>query len=117
MSRLEIPIFIKAILQGYIYFKDDDNKVHKGFVVGYEEDIAYFTRELKVAYGVVYYFNHLRNGKDYLRLEDCSEELIKNPKNHEAHKHCYNYGLILYDYHLDFEHYGIKWAVNKGDLL
>lgn len=117
MSNLEKPLFIKAILQGYIYFRDSENKVHKGFIVGYEENIAYFTRQLKAAYGVIYFFNHLRDGKDYLRLEDCDEELIKNPKLHEAYKHCFNYGLLLKEYHLDFEHYSEVWALNRSDLL
>lgn len=119
MSKLEIPLFIKAILQGYIYFKDrdDKNKIHKGFIVKYEEDIAYFERELTVAYGVHYYFNHLVNGDDKLWLDDCEEEIIKNPEKHPAYKECFNYGLTLEDHQLDFEHYGIVWALTKEELL
>ena len=112
MSNLEKSLFIKAILQGYIYFKDSENKVHKGFIVEYEEDIAYFTRQLKVAYGVYYYFNW----RDDLWIED-DEELIKNPKKHELFKRCYNYGLTLKEYDLDFEHYGTVWALTEEDLL
>lgn len=119
MSVLEIPLFIKAILQGYIYFRDrnDKNKIHKGFIVKYQEEIAYFERKLTVAYGVNYSFNHLRDDKYNLWLEDCDEELIKDPRKHEAYKHCFNYGLILEEYHLDFEHYGILWALTKEELL
>lgn len=119
MSNLETPLFIKAILQGYIYFKDrtDKNKIRKGFIVKYEADIAYFEQHLEVAYGVHYYFNHLVNGKYELWLDDCDEEIIKNPKKHPAHKECFNYGLTIKEYDLDFEHYGTVWALTKEDLL
>ena len=118
MSNLETPLFIKAILQGYIYFKDrnDKNKIHKGFIVTYEADIAYFDQHLTVAYGVHYYFNHLVNGKYELWLDDCDEELIKNYKKHPAYKECFNCGLTLEEYQLDFEHYGIVWALTREEL-
>ena len=119
MSNLETPLFIKAILQGYVYFRDrkDKTKIHKGFVVTYNADIAYFEQHLEVAYGVHYYFNHLVNGDDELWLEDCEEEIIKNPEKHPAYKECLNYGLILEEYQLDFEHYGIVWALSQEELL
>ena len=119
MSRLETPLFIKALLQGYIYFKDrdDKNKIHKGFIVKYEANIAYFKQHLEVAYGVHYYFNHLVNGKYQLWLDDCDEELIKNPEKHPAFKECYNYGLTVKEYGIDFENYGIIWALTKEELL
>lgn len=118
MSNLETSLFIKTILQGYIYFKDrkDKNKIHKGFVVKYEADIAYFKQHLEVAYGVHYYFNHLVNGKRELWLDDCEEEIIKNPEKHPAHKECFNYGLTLESYQLDFGHYGISWALDRKEL-
>ena len=118
MSNLETSLFIKAILQGFIYFRDrdDKNKIHKGFIVKYEADIAYFEQHLEVAYGVRYYFNHLVNGKKELWLYDCDEELIKNPEKHPAYKECFNHGLIIESYPLDFEHYGTVWALTKEEL-
>lgn len=114
---LEKPLFIKAILQGYIFFRDDRNVLHKGFIVGYEENIAYFERHLKVAYGVHYFFNHLVDGSYEHWLDDCDEELIRNPRNHPYQKECYTHGLTLYENDLDFEHYGTKWALTKEELL
>ena len=119
MSNLEKPLFIKAILQGYIYFRDreDKNKIHKGFIVKYEEDIAYFTRQLEVAYGVHYYFNHPVNDSYELLLDDCDEELIKDPHKHPASKEAYTCGVTMESYHLDFEHYGTLWALTKEELI
>ena len=118
MSELEKSLFIKAILQGYIYFRDvnDKNKIHKGFVIRYEEELDYFNRHLEVAYGISFYFNHLVNGKYELDLEDCDEELLRNPKKHPEFKECYNYGFKIMDYNLDFEHYGWTWALTKEEL-
>lgn len=118
MSNLETPLFIKAILQGYIYFKDrkDKNKIHKGFIVRYEADIAYFKQHLEVAYGVHYCFNHSVNGDYELWLDDCEEEIIKNPTKYPAYEECFDYGLTLERYQLDSEHYGIVWALTREEL-
>lgn len=117
MSRLETPLFLKALLQGYIYFRDNDNNIHKGYIVRYEADIAYFTEHLEVAYGVHYYFNHLVDGSEELWLDDCDEEIIRDPEKHPAYKECFNYGLTIKEYDLDFEHYGKVWALSEEDLL
>ena len=118
MSELEKSLFIKAILQGYIYFRDvnDKNKIHKGFVIRYEEELDYFNRHLEVAYGISFYFNHLVNGKYELYLKDCDEELLRKPNKHPASKECYNYGFIIMEHNLDFEHYGWTWALTKEEL-
>ena len=107
----ERMIFIKAILKGYIYFKDHENKVHKGFIVGYEENFAFYKRKLIVAYGIGLHFNW----RDDLWIYD-DEELMKNPYNHPLGNRAYGSCLIKKEYGLDFENYGKTWALTKEEL-
>lgn len=108
----ERMIFIKAILKGYIYFKDRENKVHKGYIVGYEENFAFYKRKLIVAYGIELHFNW----RDDLWIYD-DEELMKNPYNHPLGKRAYGRCLIRKEHDLDFEHFGKTWALTKEELL
>ena len=108
----ERMIFIKAILKGYIYFKDHENKVHKGYIVGYEENFAFYKRKLIVAYGIGLHFNW----RDDLWIYD-DEELMKNPYNHPLGKRAYGSCLIKKEYDLDYEHFGTTWALTKEELL
>lgn len=111
----EKELFIMALLQGHIYFKTRDGKIHKGFITKYETEIYNYCQSLEVAYGVHYYFNHLVNGEKELWIED-DEELIKNYKNHWAYEKCFNCGLTLHSYNLDYEHYRKTWSLNKEEL-
>lgn len=107
----ERMIFIKAILKGYIYFKDRENKVHKGYIVGYEENFAFYKRKLIVAYGIELHFNR----RDDLWIYD-DEELMKNPYNHPLGERAYGSCLIKKENDLDFEHFGKTWALTKEEL-
>lgn len=108
----ERMIFIKAILKGYIYFKDNENKVHKGYIVGYEENFAFYKRKLIVAYGIGLHFNW----RDDLWIYD-DEELMKNPYSHPLGNRAYGCCLIEKENDLDFEHFGKTWALTKEELL
>lgn len=107
----ERMIFIKAILKGYIYFKDSENKIHKGYIVGYEENFAFYKRKLIVAYGIGLHFNW----RDDLFIYD-DEELMKNPYNHPLGDRAFGSCLIKKEYDLDFEHFGKTWALTKEEL-
>lgn len=120
MNDSDTQLFVKAILQGYIYFRDrhDKNKIHKGFIVKYITNLylSFLKDHLEVAYGVNYYFHHPVNGKYELYLEDCDDEFIKDLTKHPAYKECYSCELISESRDLDAGHYGTLWALTKEEL-